>query len=235
MYIRLSTAVGFLLVITTVQAQDLPLASNALKTNDPPVSDTIVIREQGQFSLGNPISNAMLPSPNAQPMPDKPQPLAREGQWIVEGEQMPKFSDDLVMVARKDDGNMRWYVQKVNSCAWCGTPLTWKQAAFDRKAASMWILRSALVVADVEITHHLPCFEAGTCKEWNPMMGQTRLQGYSVGAGLTAIAWAGDAWLRKGSREDRIGGYRRWWIIPTVGYAASAVGIVANLARWRSR
>lgn len=232
MYIRLATAAGFLLIIGMAHGQELSLASNTQKANDLPLPNATVIQLQGQFT---PMPNAMFPDANAGPPPDKPQPVAREGQWIMEGEQMPQFSDDLVMVVRKDDGRMMWHVEKVNSCAWCGAPLTWRQAAFDKKASSMWILRSALVVADVEITHHLPCFQAGTCKEWNPMLGQTRLQGYSVGAALTAVAWVGDAWLRKGDRKDRIGGYRRWWIIPTVGYAASAVGIVANLARWHSR
>jgi hypothetical protein len=235
MQIRFATVACILLVISTVRAQDSPLAPETLNPKTLRVPSVTAFQAQEGFMLGDPTPNALFPNANSQTLPNKPQPVAYEGQWIVEGEQLPRFSNDLVMVARKDDGRMMWHVEKVNSCEWCGAPLTWKQAAFDKKASSMWILRSALVVADVEITHHLPCFQAGTCKEWNPLLGQTRLQGYSIGAGLTAIAWAGDAWLRKGSRKDRIGGYRSWWIIPTVGYAASAVGIIANLARWHSR
>jgi hypothetical protein len=235
MYLRFVTIACLFFVVSTVRAQDLPLGTDARNPRDLLASNGNAIQEPEEFTLGDPTPDALFPNANSEALPNKPQPVAYEGQWIVEGEQLPRFSSDLIMVVRKDDGRMMWHVEKVNSCAWCGAPLTWKQAAFDKKASSMWILRSALVVADVEITHHLPCFQAGTCKEWNPLLGQTRLQGYSVGAGLTAIAWAGDAWLRKGSRKDHIGGYRRWWIIPTVGYAASAVGIIANLARWHSR
>jgi hypothetical protein len=235
MYMRLASAVGFLLVIVTVHAQDLLLMSDPQKTNDLLTPNAVVMPAQVQFILGDPTSDAMFPNATAQPLPDKPRPILHESQWIAGGEQLPELSNDVVMVAERGDGGMMWHLEKVNSCAWCGTPLTWKQAAFDKKASSMWILRSALVVADIEITHHLPCFQAGTCKEWNPLLGQTRLQGYSVGAGLTAAAWIGDAWLRKGDRKYRIGGYRHWWIIPAVGYAASAVGIVSNLARWHSR
>ena len=67
------------------------------------------------------------------------------------------------------------------------------------------------------------------------MLGQSRLQAYSVGAGLTAFAWIGEAYCRKGDRYWRVGGYRDWWIVPVVGYASSAVGIITNLANWNSR
>jgi hypothetical protein len=216
-------------------AQDSLLLADSQRTNDLLRPNAVVIPVQERFTTVFPSANAMFSSVTSQPLPDKPQPIAHVNQWIAEGEVMPILSNNLVIVAKKGDGTMMWHVEEVDSCTWCGKPMTWREAAFDKQASSMWILRSALVVADVEITHHLPCFEAGTCREWNPLLGQTRLQGYSVAAGLTAIAWISDAWLRKGNKEYRIGGYRHWWIIPAIGYAASAVGIASNLARWHSR
>jgi hypothetical protein len=234
MHMRLASAVVFLLVGTAIPAQDLPLKPVAQNTVDLPPSDAMIFPAQGQSAPDTPNSDAMFSKVSAQPVPDKPQPVAREGQWLSAGEDWPQFSDDLVMVAKKNDGRMMWHVEKVNSCGWCGAPMTWKQAMFDRKSSSMWALRSALIVTDVEITHHMPCFKAGTCRD-NPILGQSRLQAYSVGAGLTAIAWISEAYMRKGDRNWRVGGYRNWWIVPVVGYASSAIGIITNLATWHSR
>jgi hypothetical protein len=234
MHMRLASAVVFLLVGTAIHAQDLPLKPVAQAAVDLPPSDDMIFPAQGQSAPDTPNSDAMFSKVNAQPLPDKPQPIAREGQWISAGEEWPQFSDDLVMVARKNDGRMMWHVEKVNSCAWCGAPMTWKQAMFDRKSSSMWALRSALIVTDVEITHHMPCFRAGTCRD-NPILGESRLQAYSVGAALTAIAWISEAHARKGDRNWRVGGYRNWWIVPTVGYAFSAIGIITNIATWHNR
>jgi hypothetical protein len=234
MYMRLASAVVFLLVVTAIHAQDLPLKPVAQKAFDLQPSDATIFPAQGESAPDTSNSDAMFSKVNAQPLSDKPQPFAREGQWIHAGEDWPQFSDDLVVVARKNDGRMTWHVEKVNSCVWCGAPMTWKQAMFDRKSSSMWALRSALFVTDVEITHHMPCFKAGTCRD-NPILGQSRLQAYSVGAGLTAVAWISEAYCRKGDRKWRVGGYRNWWIVPTAGYAFSAIGIIANLATWHSR
>lgn len=163
-------------------------------------------------------------------LPDKP--TAYEGQWIYVGEPLPIFPPNLVMVEQKEDGRGEWRVKAVDSCAYCGMPLTWKQAAFDKHASSMWALRAGLMVADLEITHHSPCFIAKTCREANPMLGQTRAQGYSVDAALLVIPWVIASWTRKGDAKYHIGGYRRWWILPVIGDVASGVGIITNLARW---
>jgi len=235
MPIRVVSAFGFILLVTAVHAQEMPVKQETQKAKELLVSDGANSPEQEQLTLTTPNSDAIVSMSKGEPLPDKPQPIVHLGQWIAEDDTTPQFSNDLIMVARKNDGRLMWHVEKVNSCVWCGAPMTWKQAMFDRKASSMWALRSALVVADIEITHHLPCFKAGTCRESNPLVGPTRLQGYSVAAGLTAIPWILDAWARKGSRKDRIGGYRHWWIVPAIGDAASAVGIAANLATWHRR
>jgi hypothetical protein len=232
MRVRIVSALGFFLFVTPAHAQDLSVKPEEQNANDLLSSDGAISPAQQQITPSTPNSNAILSIVNPQPMPDKPQPVAYVGQWIAESDQTPRFSDDLIMTERKNDGHLMWHVERVNSCVWCGTPMTWKQAMFDRKASSMWALRSALVVADIEITHHKPCFQVGTCRESNPLLGQTRLQGYSVAAGLTAFSWIGDAWLRKGSRKWRIGGYMHWWIIPAVGDALSAVAIITNVVTW---
>jgi hypothetical protein len=234
MRIRIVSALGFFLFATVVHAQDLPVKPVEQNANDLLTSDGAISPARQQITPSAPDSDAISSTINPQTMPAKPQPVAYVGQWVADSDQTPQFSDDLIITERKNDGHLMWHVERVNSCVWCGTPMTWKQAMFDRKATSMWALRSALAVTDIEITHHMPCFRAGTCRESNPLMGQTRLQSYSVAAGLTAFSWISDAWLRKGSRKYRIGGFRDWWIIPVTGYATSAVGIIANLARWHS-
>jgi hypothetical protein len=234
MLMRTALAVVFLLVVTAIHAQDLPVKPEVQNAEGLTPSDANVFAAQGQSALGALNSDALFPKAEAQPMPDKPIPVAHEGQWIYAGEDWPRFSDDLVVVARKNDGRMTWHVEKVNSCVWCGAPMTWKQAMFDRKSSSMWALHSALFVADIEITHHMPCFKAGTCRD-NPILGQTRLQAYFVGGGLNAVSLISEAYVRKGNRKYRVGGYRHWWIVPTAGDAFSAIGIITNLASWHSR
>jgi hypothetical protein len=235
MHIRVISLLSFVLVVGPVYAQDLLVKPDEQTAHNLLTSDAVIFHAQQQFAHGEPISGDMPSVINRDILPDKPQPVAQLGQWISERDAMPQFPDNLVMTEKKNDGRLMWHVEALNSCAWCGTPMTWKQSMFDRKSSSMWVLRSALAVADIEITHHSPCFKAGTCTEANPLIGRTRLQGYSVAAGLTAFGWVGGGWLRKGSREYHIGGYRHWWIIPMLGDAASAVGIIANLARWHVR
>lgn len=232
---RLLPVLSLILVAVSVQAQDLLVKPEARKANDLSASNTGIFQAQQQITPRAPKSDANSSIIDSDDLPNKPQPIAYAGQWISEGDPMPHFPDDLIMTERKDDGRLKWHVERINSCAWCATPISWKQAMFDKEASSMWILRSALAVADIEITHHTPCFIAGTCKEANPLIGRTRLQGYSVAAGFTAFGWIGGGWLRKGSRENRVGGYKHWWIIPTIGDASSAVGIIGNISRWHIR
>lgn len=232
---RLASVIGFLLVVIPVHAQDLPAIQGASKIDDLAKTTAILPAVQEQSSPATLVADELVARGYAQPLPDKPQPIAREGQWIATGEQLPLFRDDLVITERKEDGHLMWHVERVDSCTWCGKPMTWKQAAFDKKATSLWGLRFAMDVTDIEITHHSPCFLARTCREANPLMGQTRAQAYAVAGALTAINWLGMSYLRKGSKTYHVGGYRHWYIIPIIGQASSAVGIIANLARWNHK
>jgi len=167
-------------------------------------------------------------------LPTKPTSLVHEGDWLKGGEEeeMRAVPEGLISVARKKDKHMAWHVERINSCAMCGAPMTLRHAMFDKKASALWGARAAFMIADIEVTYHLPCFENGTCRDQNPLFGHTRLQSYSVGLGLTAISWLCDGYLRKGSLKYRIGGYRNWWIIPVLGYGASVIGITSNLSKW---
>lgn len=234
---RLASVIGFLLFAVTIHAQDLPLSQEVHKMNDLANANGILILPVvgEQTSPETTIPNELVSGGYAQPLPEKPQPIAHEGQWIATGEQLPLFRDDLVITERKEDGQLMWHVERVDSCTWCGKPMTWKQAAFDKKAISLWGLRIAMDVADIEITHHSPCFLARTCREANPLLGQTRVQAYAVASALTAIDWFAMAYARKGSKTYHVGGYRHWYIVPVIGQASSAVGIIANLARWNHK
>lgn len=232
---KLIPALGFLLFAAIVHAQDLPSRPDAQKTNDLMTSNAIGQPVQELISDNTPIPDGVISKVYAQPLPDKPVPDAKLGDYILVGQPMGRFSDDLVLVERKEDGRLIWHVEKAGTCFWCGRPMTWRQAAFDKKSSSMWALRTGLMVADIELSHHAPCFAAGACREGNPLLGQTRAQAYAVAGAITALDWLGVAWLRKGDRQYHIGGSKYWWIPPMVGQATSAVGIIANLARWNRR
>src|SRR5258708_14023732 len=137
---RLASVIGFLLVAVTIHAQDLSLSQEVHKMNDLANANTILPMVQEQISPETAVPNEFVSGRFAQSLPEKPQPVAHEGQWIATGEQLPLFRDDLVITERKEDGRLMWHVERVDSCTWRGKPLTWKQAAFDKKSASLWEL-----------------------------------------------------------------------------------------------
>jgi hypothetical protein len=228
---KVLAGIVFLLVATTVWAQDHRDGDNAkLVESLVPASSTPVDTASGAAR-----PDEVTPEIGTRPVTEGVRPFARPGDWIADGELEPTFPADLVKVPHKNDGRWMWHVERVRSCAWCGEPMTWKQAAFDKKSTSLWALRSALFVADIEITHHSPCFQARTCVEGNPLMGQTRAQGYAVASATTALSWWAMTHLRKGDKSKHIGGYKYWYMAPILGQFASVVGITANLARWNKK
>jgi hypothetical protein len=233
---RLLPALGLLLMAATVHAQDLPNKAEEANTNDPRNSNVIGSVTQELTSSNAPIPSGTGPTANVQPLPIKPEPPpAYLGQWIGPGEPMGAFSDDLIITDHQVDRKLMWHVEKVGSCAWCGRPMGWKEAALDKKSTSLWTLRYAMVVADIEITHNSPCFQAHACREWNPLLGQTRAQAYGVSGAMTALCWWGTAWVRKGDKVNHVGGSKYWYLIPIIGQASSGLGIISNLANWNKR
>ena len=149
--------------------------------------------------------------------------LVTKPKELVGGELIP---DGMVWVPN----NGFWEAREMNSCEWCGRPLTFRQAAFDRKALVMWGAAVGLAVADTELAVSRPCFKAQTCGEGNPLLANGRKQ-YAVRLPVLFAAWMGTAWLRKGDKSLKIGGMKHWYLFPLVYQGGPVAGIVANLAR----
>jgi len=228
---KVLAGIVFLLVATTVWAQ------GPSEGDDPKVVESFVPPESVSVgsASGATRPDKVTPEIGPQPVIEGVRPFARHGDWIADGEPEPTFPAGLVKVPHRNDGRWMWHVERVRSCAWCGEPMTWKEAAFDKKATSLWAIRTALFVTDIEITHHSPCFIAHTCVEANPLAGQTRAQAYAVAFAMTAFAWWGTAYVRMGSKSEHIGGYKYWYAVPMLGQFVSVVGITANLARWNQK
>jgi hypothetical protein len=137
------------------------------------------------------------------------------------------------MVWRADSQRNQWVQAEANSCEFCGKPMTWKKAAFDKKALPLWLIAAGLSVADTEYTLSRPCIKNGTCTEWNPLLGTTRAQQYGVRMPMLAIAWAATSWLRKGDDQKNIGGMRHWYTFPMIYMSMPAAGLTANAIRTR--
>lgn len=144
-------------------------------------------------------------------------------EWLPEGKVWTN--------TRKSQYGWGFEQRDVNSCAWCGRPMTWKQAAFDKKALPMWLGALALGIADTEYTLSRPCMKAHTCREGNPALGNTRGRQYAVRLPVLVFAWWATAKLRRGDPEAHIGGMKHWWIMPLLYQAAPSVGLVSNMAR----
>lgn len=169
--------------------------------------------------------------------PDHIQP-AKLGAWYAEGDTLPEdWSADLIIRPDTEDGLKVWRIVPVNSCEWyCGQPMTLKQAMFDKKSSLLGLAQYGAVVADIELTHHSPCFVIRTCREINPLLGQGRPRAYGVTAALILLNMLAGAELRKGDLGHHIGGTRHvWWILRAATIGVSAVGITHSLVYWNRR
>lgn len=137
------------------------------------------------------------------------------------------------MIWRADSQHNQWVQSEANSCEFCGKPMSWKSAAFDKKALPLWLIAVGLSVADTEYTLSRPCFKSGACTEWNPLLGQTRAQQYGVRVPALAVAWLASSWLRKGDDKRHIGGMRHWYAFPMIYMGMPAAGLAANAIRTR--
>jgi hypothetical protein len=107
--------------------------------------------------------------------------------------------------------------------------MTFKQAAFDKKASSMYLLGIALIVADVELGQR--CREAGRCQEGNPLLGSgSRKMQYSIRLPALGVSWWADAMLRKGDKRVHMGGMKHWYVFPLVLQVGTTIGIISGLA-----
>lgn len=160
---------------------------------------------------------------SAQDLPSKPEPR-KETLTAVPGEVFPAIPDGMVWVPR---GKV-WHAEEVSSCFWCAEPMSFKQAAFDKKMSLMWLGEIALMVTDVELNQ--TCVSDGRCKEGNAFLGAgSRGRQYGIRLPVIAGAWMGTAWLRKGDKGLKIGGMKRWWILPMLYQGMSTAGIATGI------
>jgi hypothetical protein len=133
--------------------------------------------------------------------------------------------------AKGEFGKDEWRQVKINNCGFfdfCGKPMTFKKAAFD-KPALIWLGVAAIGrVADTEVTFNQPCMRAGTCREGNPILGGSRAQQYGVGFGMIMGIHFADAWLRKGNLRTNEGGWKSWWVVPLEQVGFNVLGVVLN-------
>jgi hypothetical protein len=123
-----------------------------------------------------------------------------------------------------------WHAEELSSCEWCGKPMTFKQAAFDKKMSSVFLLEIALTMTDIELGQ--ACIRTGRCKEGNPLLGTgSRSMQYSIRLPVIAAMWMNSAWARKGDKRLHIGGLKHWYILPLVMHAEAAFGIVSGIGR----
>ena len=174
-------------------------------------------------------------SQNRSSLPGKPQPVAQLGQYFDVSESLPVIPEGMVLVPRTEDGKGVWHIEKVGSCFWCGEPMTFKQAAFDKKMSAMWLSEVALRVASVETfmakCHNGHLSDGRACVEANVILGNTRAQQYGISMPIIFGAWMGTAYLRKGDKRYRLGGLKPWWILPLIYHATTVFSIVLDASR----
>jgi len=124
-----------------------------------------------------------------------------------------------------------WEARKIGSCAWCARPQPMRRGAFDKRSTAMWLGAIALSIASTEVTFSRPCFRAGTCREGNPLLGNSRVGHYRVKLPVIALAWWGTAYLRAGDEKKNIGGMRDWWLLPLAYQAGAGISIIRDLAK----
>src|ERR1700730_5099968 len=121
-----------------------------------------------------------------------------------------------------------WHAKEINSCEWCGKPMTFKQAAFDKKMSFEFLVETALSIADIEIGQS--CMKAGRCKEGNPLLGRgSRPIQYGVRISAIGAEWMNSAWARKGNLSLHEGGLRHWYLPPLILHVEALVGIVSGI------
>ena len=103
-----------------------------------------------------------------------------------------------------------------------------KRRALDKK---FWLaLGSAvgLMVADVELSQR--CIRAGTCREANPLLGQSRARAYAVNAAILVPVTIWSYHVKKGQdRTGRQNGDIRWWLPSVIKSASHAAGMSIGL------
>jgi hypothetical protein len=127
-----------------------------------------------------------------------------------------------------------WYAAPEGSCESCGKPLTFRQAAFDRKAIAMMGLEVGLQIGDVLSIRR--CDIKGYCREGIvPFFGDGSFKKQmALKMPIAALTWIGTAYIRKGDKSRHIGGSKSWWVLPVLWDALSTAAIIANFKQQHS-
>jgi hypothetical protein len=127
-----------------------------------------------------------------------------------------------------------WYARDEDSCGECGKPLTFRQAALDKKALAVTGLEIGLQVGDILSIRR--CDNRGYCREGAaPFLGDGSIKKQmALKMPIAGLIWIGTAYARKGDRSRHIGGSKSWWHLPVLYDAISTAAIIANLNQQHS-
>jgi len=127
-----------------------------------------------------------------------------------------------------------WYARDEDSCNYCGKPLTFRQAALDRKAIFMMGLQAGLQVGDILAIRR--CDNRGYCREGAaPFLGDGSVKKQmALKMPIVAFTWMSMAYIRKGDKSRHIGGSKSWWHLPVLFDVISTGAMVANLKQQHS-
>jgi len=125
-----------------------------------------------------------------------------------------------------------WQQSKIDSCDWCGRPMTFKHAMFDKPALIIWGSLIAANVAHIEYDKHQACVVQQTCIESNFLYGRnpSRLRYYSISLSALTADWMITAKVRKGNKRLHIGGLSVWYIMPAIEFLPMAYSWFADHA-----
>jgi hypothetical protein len=169
----------------------------------------------------------------AQDLKHRPAPPPSENvmerPWLQGGE---AITPGMVWAPYKHRGDGTWWRQReIGSCTDCLAPMSFKRALFNKKILTLLALDVAANVADTESTLRKPCIAAHTCREINPIMGNTRAQQYGIKFSITGVTWLCAAYLRKGDAGKHIGGDKRYWWTFVASIALHGTAATLNTAR----
>jgi hypothetical protein len=150
-------------------------------------------------------------------------PFLRGGEWQPGG---------MVWTEGRGANRFLYVLREANDCPWCAPPMTFKQAAFDKKMVFLQLAAWSASVADIEYAHSKACVQNGTCAEGNPILRSTRRSvQYGIRFPVLFGAWMGEAYLRKGNKRLNVGGLKWWKVFPLLYAGASTTSVIINASR----
>ena len=124
-----------------------------------------------------------------------------------------------------------WIARKVKPCGDCSGPMTFRQAAFDRKAIALWGATFALTGFEAATVTSGECVNGAAiiggslkCTPGSPVRYVSdRNTVLAMKVPLVTAGWLLTAWQRKG--EANHPGWKKWWLVPVMLQAGSLANI----------